>query len=41
VHDEEGIYYGDTPRGLEFLDTFWRMKGFLEEFSEWIWHGQL
>ena len=32
--DEEGIYYGVTPRGLEFLDTFWRMKGFLEELGE-------
>jgi predicted transcriptional regulator len=32
--DEEGVYYGVTPRGLEFLDTFWRMKGFLEEFGE-------
>ena len=32
--DEEGICYGVTPRGLEFLDIFWKMKGFLEEFSE-------
>jgi predicted transcriptional regulator len=32
--DEEGTYYGVTPRGLEFLDTFWKMKGFLEEFGE-------
>lgn len=32
--DEEGVYYGVTPRGLEFLDTFWRMRGFLEEFGE-------
>lgn len=31
---EEGVYYGVTPRGLEFLDTFWKMKGFLEEFGE-------
>jgi len=23
-----------TPRGLEFLDTFWKMKGFLEAFGE-------
>lgn len=32
--DEEGVYYGVTPRGLEFLDAFWKMKGFLEEFGE-------
>lgn len=30
---EEGeVYCGVTPRGLEFLDTYFRMKGFLEEF---------
>jgi len=34
VSDGEGTYYGVTPRGLEFLDTFWKMKGFLEEFGE-------
>jgi len=39
--DEEGIYYGVTPRGLEFLDTFWKMKGFLEEFGEGTTHSQL
>ena len=32
--DDAGVYYGVTPRGLEFLDTFWKMKGFLEEFGE-------
>jgi predicted transcriptional regulator len=32
--DDEGFYYGVTPRGLEFLDTFWKMKGFLEELGE-------
>lgn len=32
--NDEGIYYGVTPRGLEFLDTFWKMKGFLEELGE-------
>ena len=32
--DEEGVCYGVTPRGLEFLDTFWKMKGFLEELGE-------
>jgi predicted transcriptional regulator len=31
--DEGGVYYGVTPRGLEYLDTFWKMKGFLEEFG--------
>ena len=23
-----------TPRGQEFLDTYWKMKGFLEVFGE-------
>ena len=32
--DDEGTSYGVTPRGLEFLDTFWRMKSFLEELGE-------
>jgi len=32
--DDEGTSYGVTPRGLEFLDTFWRMKSFLEELDE-------
>jgi len=31
--DEEGAYYGVTPRGLDFLDAFWKMRGFLEEFG--------
>lgn len=31
--DEGGPYYGVTPRGLEFLDTFWKMRGFLEELG--------
>lgn len=32
--DEYGARYGVTPRGLEFLDVFWKMKGFLEEFGQ-------
>lgn len=28
------VLYGATPRAMEFLDTFWRMKGFLEEFGQ-------
>jgi predicted transcriptional regulator len=32
--DEKGAYYYSvTPRGLEFLDTYWKMKGFLESFG--------
>jgi predicted transcriptional regulator len=31
--EEEGIYYVLTPRALEFLETFWKMKGFLEVFG--------
>lgn len=26
--------YAVTTRGLEFLDTYWKMKGFLEAFGE-------
>jgi hypothetical protein len=29
------------PRGLEFLDIFWKMKGFLEKFGEWASRAQL
>ena len=31
---DDEVLYGVTPRGMEFLDTFWRMKGFLEEFGD-------
>jgi predicted transcriptional regulator len=35
--DEEGgaevYYYGVTSRGLEFLDVYWKMNGFLETFG--------
>jgi len=33
VVDEQTLYFA-TPRGLEFLDTYWKMKGFLEIFGE-------
>ncbi len=32
--DEEDVFYVATPRGLEFLDTYFRMKGFLKEMGE-------
>ena len=31
--DEQTLYFA-TPRGLEFLDTYWKMKGFLEIFGD-------
>lgn len=31
--DEQTLYFA-TPRGLEFLDTYWKMKGFLEIFKD-------
>ena len=34
LSDDEGIYYFATPRGLEFLDTYWKMQGFLEIFGD-------
>ena len=30
----EDVYYCATPRGVEFLETYWKMKGFLEAFGE-------
>ena len=32
--EEDDVYYGVTPRGLEFLDTYFKIQGFLEEFGE-------
>lgn len=34
IGEEEEVYYGLTPRGIEFLDTYWRMKGFLASFDD-------
>jgi len=40
VEEEEGreagaaYCYGVTSRGLEFLETYWKMKGFLQAFGE-------
>ncbi len=32
--DEAGVYYfAVTARGLEFLETYWKMKGFLAAFG--------
>ena len=31
---DEQTFYFSTPRGLEFLDTYWKMKGFLEIFGD-------
>lgn len=28
------VSYGITPRGLEFLDTYFKIEGFFEEFGE-------
>ena len=28
------VYYGVTPRGIEFLETYRKMKGFLAVFGE-------
>jgi predicted transcriptional regulator len=32
--DDEGTYYFATARGMEFLDTYWKMQGFLEIFGD-------
>lgn len=31
--EEDEVYYGVTPRGQEFLETYWKMKGFLASFG--------
>ena len=31
--DGDEVIFGITPRGFEFLDTYFKMKGFLEEFG--------
>jgi hypothetical protein len=30
---DQTLYFA-TPRGLEFLDTYWKMKGFIEIFGD-------
>jgi len=32
--NEDEVAYGATPRGLEFLETYWKMKAFFEIFGE-------
>ena len=32
--DGEQVCYFAAPRGLEFLDTYWKMKGFFEIFGD-------
>jgi predicted transcriptional regulator len=31
--EEEGVFYTLTPRALDFLDTYWKMRSFLEAFG--------
>lgn len=31
--EDEGVYYTLTPRALDFLETYWKMRSFLEAFS--------
>jgi predicted transcriptional regulator len=32
--DDGESFYRIMPRGLEFLETYWKMKGFLAAFDE-------
>ncbi len=34
VTEEDETFFCVTPRGLEFLETYWKMKGFLASFDE-------
>jgi predicted transcriptional regulator len=31
--DDEGVFYGLTPRAFDFLETYWKMRSFLETFG--------
>lgn len=31
--EDSGVFYGLTPRAFEFLDTYWKMRSFLEAFG--------
>lgn len=31
--EESGSFYGLTPRAFEFLETYWKMRSFLEAFG--------
>jgi predicted transcriptional regulator len=31
--EDEGVYYTLTPRALDFLETYWKMRSFLEAFG--------
>lgn len=33
IEEESGVFYGVTPRALEFLETYWKMRSFLEDFE--------
>jgi predicted transcriptional regulator len=32
--DSEGTFYTLTPRALDFLETYWKMRSFLEAFGD-------
>ena len=34
ITEEDETFFGVTPRGMEFLDTYWKMKGFLASFDD-------
>lgn len=34
INEEDETFFGVTPRGMEFLDTYWKMKGFLASFDD-------
>ena len=31
--EDSGTFYGLTPRAFEFLETYWKMRSFLEAFG--------
>ena len=31
--EDDEIHFGITPRGTDFLDTYFKMKGFFDEFG--------
>jgi len=31
--DDDGVFYTLTPRAFDFLETYWKMRSFLEAFG--------
>jgi predicted transcriptional regulator len=34
ITEDEENFFAVTPRGIDFLETYWKMKGFLASFDD-------